>query len=416
MSTAQDRSATDDPGAVGPTRAAVALLVLGSLAYGWLLFAWFSLPAYLPTIRTDLGLTATEAGILAGAVPLTYVPLGLVSGALTDRLGGERAVGAGVTIVAVAQLLRSGAGGFGPMLAATLLLGVGGTGITFGLPKLVADRFPERLVGRASSVYLVGSTLGTATAFGLGRPTLGPALGGWRPFFGATGAVVLVFAAGWWLAVVLAERGDASPETGSDSGEGSLAALRAVARTPAVALLVVIGFVYLFVVHGLQGWLTAVLEARGAGPTLAARVTTLLVVAQLIGTVALAPLAERTGRRRAAVPVAGLALVGGTAGLALSRTPVVAAVLVAVVGLGLGVVSPLLRALPVELEGVGAERTGTAVGLVFAIGEIGGFAGPALIGALRDATGSFVPGLGLLAGAGLLAILAGVGLVRLVPG
>ena len=293
MSTAQDRSATDDPGAVGPTRAAVALLVLGSLAYGWLLFAWFSLPAYLPTIRTDLGLTATEAGILAGAVPLTYVPLGLVSGALTDRLGGERAVGAGVTIVAVAQLLRSGAGGFGPMLAATLLLGVGGTGITFGLPKLVADRFPERLVGRASSVYLVGSTLGTATAFGLGRPTLGPALGGWRPFFGATGAVVLVFAAGWWLAVVLAERGDASPETGSDSGEGSLAALRAVARTPAVALLVVIGFVYLFVVHGLQGWLTAVLEARGAGPTLAARVTTLLVVAQLIGTVALAPLADR---------------------------------------------------------------------------------------------------------------------------
>jgi len=140
-------------------------------------------------------------------------------------------------------------------------------------------------------------------------------------------------------------------------------------------------------------------------------VTTLLVVAQLAGTVGLAPLAERLGHRRAAVPVAGLALAVGTGGIALTGRPLVAAALVAGVGLGLGVVSPLLRALPVELEGVGAERTGTAVGLVFAVGELGGFAGPALVGALRDATGSFVPGLGVLAAAGLLAVGAGVGLL-----
>jgi CP family cyanate transporter-like MFS transporter len=393
-----------------PARASSALLVLGALAYGCLLFAWFSLPAYLPTVRTDLALTNTQAGVLAGAVPLTYVPVGLFSGALTDRIGGERAVGAGVTLVGVAHLARSGAPDFPTMLAATLVLGVGGTGITFGLPKLVADRFPERLVSRASAVYLVGSTLGTAAAFGLGRPTIGPALGGWRPFFGAAGAAVLAFAAVWWVALAVAER--VAPAPDRSGSESSLAALRAVARTPAVALLVVVGFVYLFVVHGLQGWLTAVLEARGAAPSLAARVTTLLVVAQLAGTVGLAPLAERVGRRRAAVPVAGLTLAAGTAGVALVTDPLVAAALVAGVGLGLGTVSPLLRALPVELEGVGAERTGTAVGLVFAVGEIGGFAGPALVGFLRDTTGSFVPGLGLLAAAGLLAVAAGVGLLR----
>jgi cyanate permease len=375
------------------------------------MFTWFSLPAYLPVVRADLVLTNTQAGLLAGAVPLTYVPVGLFSGALTDRVGGERAVGAGITLVGVAHLARSAAPGFPTMLAATLLLGIGGTGVTFGLPKLVADRFPERLVGRTSSIYLVGSTLGTAAAFGLGRPTLGPALGGWRPFFGAAGAAVLTFAAVWWVALVLAERLAPAPARESD-GAGSLGALRAVARTPAVALLVVVGFVYLFVVHGLQGWLTTVLEARGTAPATAARVTTLLVVAQLAGTVALAPLAERLGRRRAAVPAAGLALTLGTAGLALASGTAAAAVLVAVVGLGLGTVSPLLRALPVEIDGVGAERTGTAVGLVFAVGQVGGFAGPALVGALRDATGSYVPGLGVLAAAGLLAVAAGAALAR----
>ncbi|MFB6206933.1 MAG: CynX/NimT family MFS transporter [Haloglomus sp.] len=394
----------------GPVRVSLVLLALGALAYGCLLFAWFSLPAYLPTIQQELGLSGTEAGVLAGAVPLTYVPVGLFSGALTDRVGGERAVGAGVTLVGLAHLARSAAPGFPAMLAATLLLGVGGTGITFGLPKLVADRFPERLVGSASAVYLVGATLGTAAAFGLGRPTIGPALGGWRPFFGATGLGILAFAACWWAALALAERFGPTPDR--TSRESSLAALRAVARTPAVALLVVVGFVYLFVVHGLQGWLTAVLEARGAPAALAARVTTLLVVAQLAGTIALAPLAERLDRRRAAVPVAGVVLALGTAGVALTDDPLTAGALVAGVGLGLGVIAPLLRALPVELQDVGADRTGTAVGLVFAVGEIGGFAGPALVGALRDATGSFVPGLGLLATAGLLAVGAGIGLVR----
>jgi len=401
---------TGDASGRAPSRASVALLALGALAYGWLLFAWFSLPAYLTVITDDLALSGTEAGVLAGAVPLTYVPLGLFSGALTDRVGGERAVGGGMTLVGVAHLARSGAPDFPTMLLATLLLGVGGTGITFGLPKLVADRFPERLVGRASAGYLVGSTVGTAAAFGLGRPTLGPALGGWRPFFAATGAAVLAFAVTWWVALLVAEQVAPAPDR-SDS-ESSLAALRAVARTPAVALLVVVGFVYLFVVHGLQGWLTAVLEARGAAPALAARVTTLLVVAQLAGTVTLAPLAERLERRRAAVPVAGATLALGTAGVAVATDPLVAAALVAGVGLGLGTVAPLIRALPVELEGVGAERTGTAVGLVFAVGEIGGFTGPALVGALRDATGSFVPGLGVLATAGLVAVAAGIGLVR----
>jgi len=409
VSTDDARPPADGGPADPPPRASYALLLLGSLAYGCLLFAWFSLPAYLPTVRADLGLSNTQAGLLAGAVPLTYVPIGLFSGALTDRFGGERAVGAGVTLVGVAHLARSAAPDFPTMLAATLLLGVGGTGVTFGLPKLVADRFPERLVGRASAVYLVGSTLGTAAAFGLGRPTVGPALGGWRPFFGAAGAAIVGVAACWWVGLAVAERVAAVPSRART--ESSLSALRAVARTRAVALLVVVGSVYLFVVHGLQGWLTAVLESRGAAPALAARVTTLLVVAQLAGTVGLAPLAERLGHRRTAVPVAGLVLAVGTGGVALTGRPLVAAALVAGVGLGLGVVSPLLRALPVELEGVGAERTGTAVGLVFAVGELGGFAGPALVGALRDATGSFVPGLGVLAAAGLLAAGAGVGLL-----
>jgi nitrate/nitrite transporter NarK len=49
----------------------------------------------------------------------------------------------------------------------------------------------------------------------------------------------------------------------------------------------------------------------------------------------------------------------------------------------------------VELESVGPERTGVAVGLVFAVVEVGGFLGPFAIGASADLTGSYAAGLGL---------------------
>jgi len=47
---------------------------------------------------------------------------------------------------------------------------------------------------------------------------------------------------------------------------------------------------------------------------------------------------------------------------------------------------------------------------VFAVGEVGGFLGPVVVGALHEATGTYAAGLSVLAVAGLAAIAAGVGL------
>lgn len=80
-----------DPSAVGPREYGV--LVLGALSYTCYTFTWFSLPAVLSTLIEELGLTTTEAGLLVGAVPLVYVPLGLASGLVIDRIGPGSASG-----------------------------------------------------------------------------------------------------------------------------------------------------------------------------------------------------------------------------------------------------------------------------------------------------------------------------------
>ncbi len=386
------------------------LLALGGVGYGALMFVWFSLPAYLSPVIDSLGLSGTQAGVLTGAIPLTYIPLGLVSGLLIDRIGARLGIGIGVALAGLGQLGRSFAPDFPTMLAMTLLMGVGATGLTFGLPKLAAELYPSELVGRAASVYLVISYAGSATAFSIGRPIVGPALGGWRQLFAASGTAVVVFAGLWSIAAWYVP-----PGRHADGGDGTfelrslLADIRAVVGHRDMLLLIVLGTMYLFVLHGIQGWLVTILETRGVAPGIAGSVTALLVVGQAIGVIGVPLLAERFGRVRLSIAACGTASALGAAGLLTTPAFVLLlAVPVVLVGLGMGGLSPLVRSIPVELDGIGPSLTGTAVGLIFAIGETGGFLGPAIIGTLRDLTGSFAPGLVLSAAAALVAAFAGI--------
>ncbi|WP_233739966.1 MFS transporter [Halovenus carboxidivorans] len=384
-----------------------ALVVLGTLVYTSLMFSWFSLPAYLPTIIDDVGLSSTEAGILAGAVPLTYIPLALFSGLAVDRFGPGHSLGVALGCIGVAQIARSAAPGFLGLLATTIGLGVGATLVTFGLPKLVSVLFPPDETGLPSSIYLVGASAGTATAFSLGRPLIGPALGGWRRLFFWSGVLILGYAV-VWLAVVRLSRLRTASGEGDGSGDNpALRDLKTVLLHRELRLVVVLGITYLLIIHGLQGWLPAILESRGLSAERAGQTTTLLVGANVLGVLTIPGLADRFGARRAAI-VATSAVAGlGVAAIIGGGRSLVAVAGIVGAGLGVGGLSPMVRAIPPALDGIGARLTGTAVGLVFAVGEIGGFAGPFLIGFLRESTGSFTPGLAVLAVSGIAAVVAG---------
>jgi cyanate permease len=388
------------------TRRSYALTLAAGLTYTSLTFCWFTLPAYLPAISRELGLSGTEAGVVAGAVPLTYVPLSVGSGLAVDRLGAGRSLAGGLTLVGVAQVARSAAPGFPTLLAATVLLGVGGTAITFGLPKLVSTLFAAEETGPPSSVYLLCASAGTAGAYAVGRPVVGPALGGWRPLFLWSGAVAIAYAVVW---MAVARGGLSSGSTDGRFDAESLGSdLRAVFASRPLRLVVVLGVVYLSVIHGLQGWLPTVLETRGWGSGRAGRATSLLVAANAAGVLSVPALADRYDARRLAVVGCGLAVTLGVAGIVAGGLGPVLVAGVVLAGLGVGGLSPLVRAIPPELDGIGSRLTGVAVGVVFAGGEVGGFLGPVAVGALYEATGTYAAGLSVLAVAGLAAVGAGV--------
>jgi cyanate permease len=376
------------------------------MIYTVLMFSWFSLPAYLPMIIEDMGLSGTEAGLLAGAVPLTYVPLALFSGLAIDRIGPGWSLGIALGCIGVAQILRGLALGFTSLLGASFILGIGASLVTFGLPKLVSVLFPPESTGFPSSVYLVGASVGTAVAFSLGRPVLGPALGGWRDLFFWTGIVSFGYAA-VWLTIARISRLGTSETAETVERSPMLQNVRTVLSHRKLRLVVVIGIAYLLIIHGLQAWLPTILEARGLSEGRAGQTTTLLVGANMIGILTVPGLADRFSARRAAIiGVSTVASLGVIAIIAGGLTPLVVVGTVAA-GVGVGGLSPLVRAIPIALDGIGSRLTGTALGLVFAIGQAGGFAGPLLIGFFRDMTGSFTPGLAILVVSGLSAVAAG---------
>ena len=408
------------------TRRGYLLLALGSAAYACFTFVWFTVPAFLPPIVQDLGLSSTMAGLVAGAIPLTYIPLALASGLVVDRIGPGRAIAIGLLLLGTAGAARAAADGFLALFLLTAVVGVGGTGVTFGLPKLVSVVVPSARAGSATSAYVVGASAGTAAAFSAGRPLLGPALGGWRPVLLWSGVAVVAFALVWTVVVrgttAWATRGgDAAggvePDPGGDSVDGRdsgaasadvLRDLRAVLTHRGLRLLVVVGTVYLLVTHGTQAWLAAILEHRGFSPGTAAALTTVLVVARTVGVLAVPPISDAFDVRRAVVVGSGVLMAVGVGGLVVSSTslPLSAAVVV-VAGIGLGGLSPMIRTIPIELPGIGPRLTGTATGLIFAVGEVGGFAGPVLVGTLFDLTGTYAFGLGVLAAGGVVVAVAG---------
>jgi cyanate permease len=398
-----------------PSRGSYLLLALGSLAYFAFLFVWFLLPAFLAPVIAELGLSGTQAGLVTGAVQATYVPLALVSGLAVDRVGAPNAIGAGLVVLGSAHALRSLAPGFLALLAGTLLLGVGGTAITFGLPKLVSALFPAEQTGGASAVYVVGASLGTGAAFAFGRPYLGPLTGGWRPLFLATGLVVVAFGLAWFLlSRTLWTRVDRF-ETDGDPGFSLGSAredVRRVVSHPQLRLLVLIGTMHLFLSHGLQAWLAVALEDRGFAAGLAATVATLFVLARVGGTLTIPQLSDRRAARRPAVVTCGVLTAAGLGGLLLATSLPATVAVVALVGVGLGGVAPLVRSIPIELDGIGPRLTATATGLIFTVGEVGGFAGPFLVGWLRDLTGSFASGFALLGLGGLVVVGAGYAMVE----
>ena len=368
--------------AASPTRA----LVLATISFA-LSFAAWGLVGGLASVFTGLyGLTASQTALLV-AVPVLLGSLArLPMGMLTDRFGGRLVFTALLAFSSLAAFVVPLTGSYGSLLVAAFLIGMAGSSFAVGA-AFVSRWTPAARQGTALGVYGLG-TMGQSLAVFVG-PVVAARLG-WEVVFRGTGALLLVWAVAYFL---LARN---PPQAGRPA---TVAAMIAVLRRAPTAWL--LGAFYFLTFGGFVAfsiYLPTLLRAQfGLAPADAGfRAAGFVVLATLMRPVG-GWLADRIGGAQVLSWV-----FGGVALFSLlltwpSMVPFTVGALgcAMLMGLGNGAVFKLV---PEHFP----KDTGTVTGLVGALGGLGGFFPPLLLGVFRDRLGVIWPGFLLLSATALL--------------
>ncbi len=152
-----------------------------------------------PMLKDELGISATQLGILLSAFFWTYACLQLVSGWLVDKVNVNWVIAGGFALWSAATAGTGLVHAFGMLFVLRLVLGIGECVAYPSYSKIIALHFPEEHRGFANGVIASGLVLGPG--FGILMGGMLMARFGWRPFFIVLGMASLLWLVPWikWM-------------------------------------------------------------------------------------------------------------------------------------------------------------------------------------------------------------------------
>ena len=355
-------------------------VALGTISFTICFAAWGLISAFAPRFRSMLHLTTAETAFLV-SVPvvlgaLARIPMGM----LTDRFGGRTVFSVLMAGAVVPVVLVPEQSTYTSLLVVAFFLGMAGASFAVGV-GYVSRWTPAERQGSALGVYGLGNIGQSAAVF------LGPVLAarvGLPQVFRGTAVLLAVWAGVFALSAREAPRAQRAPAPGI---------LRILAMEKPAWLLAAFYFLTFGGFVAFSIYLPTLLqdEFRLKGTDAGFRTAGFVVLATLLRPLG-GWLSDRIGGARVLA-----AVFAGVAPFALllawpAMVPFTVGALgcAALLGLGNGAVFKLV---PQYFPG----QTGTVTGLVGAMGGLGGFFPPLLLGVVRQYTGAIWPGFFLLA-------------------
>ena len=152
-----------------------------------------------PLLKDELGISASQLGILLAAFFWTYTAMQFVSGWLVDRFDVNWVIAAGYLLWSLATATTGFVRGFAILLTMRLMLGIGESVAFPCCSKILARDVPEYHRGFANGV--IQSALRCGNVVGTFGSGLLMAMYGWRPVFIGVGLVSLLWLPAWikWM-------------------------------------------------------------------------------------------------------------------------------------------------------------------------------------------------------------------------
>jgi ACS family tartrate transporter-like MFS transporter len=367
-------------------------------------------------LQRDLGLSDTEYGIGAGLFFLGYCLFEIPSNLILERVGARRWIARimiGWGIASMVMIFVRDASSF---YAARIILGVAEAGFFPGIVLYLTYWIPAADRARTGALFMMAAPVSIIVGAPISAALLGLdgrlGLHGWQWLFLVEGlpAVILgVFAlrvltdrprdAAWlpatereWLTRTMDAEGARRAATGHSSLRRSLSSGR-------VWLLCGVYFLNTVNTYGIFLWLPKMLaEAAGSKGFGISLLTAIPFTAALVAMVLVGRHSDRTGERKKHVAACALTAAAGLL-LAVAFRHNIWLLVLSFTFSQMGqrsVMSVFWTIPPIFLGGIGAAA---GIGLINAVGNLGGAVGPSLMGALRDSTGAYTTGLLALAAA-----------------
>ena len=365
------------------------------------------------TMNEDIGLSAAAFGFGAGVFFIGYFLFEVPSNLILHRVGAR----VWIARIMFTWGIISGAMAFvqGPISLYVLrfLLGAAEAGFFPGIILYLSYWFPARHRAGVTAFFMAAVPISIA----IGSPISGAlltmdgvlGLRGWQwlflveaaPAVLLTGAVLIYLTdrpekakwldeeeRDWLVAEMKAE------ETGVAQEHGSQSALRALANPWVLAL----ALVYFGTSAGLYTvgiWSPQIIAQHGTGPFATGLINAIPPIFAVLAMVLWSRHSDRTGERNWHVVFACLFAASGLVIAAFTSSLMLAVVALILVSAGVSSSKPPLWSIPTQFLTGAAAATGIAA--INSIGNLGGFAGPFIIGWLRETTGGFRGGLLIVA-------------------
>lgn len=361
------------------------LLFLIYLAFG---ISWIAYSPIMGELEGHFHVSHAEAGSLISLVSLAKAFVPLFAGLLAARLGLKRALALGAGLAGIAAVLPF-APTFKLMLVGRFLFGVGGAIVVTLMGPTVMAWFSGSKLPMINGLNNVAVNAGITVAYFTTVPLVNHL--GWRTTLVGFGLISIGLAIAWMLF-------GAEADTDSEAVAQDNPRLIEMLRRPETWWLGLAFTGPLSLYLALNTWLPShYQEAFNLSRSAASQMTGLFNLVGIPAAIFGGLLTARLGLRKPLILLSGCIM--PVAALGLFASPELSVRTISAVMLGASFflyVAPLFT-IPMELPGMTPRRVALMMGCIFSMAYIVSFLSPMLVGALRDWTGSFGPGLGLFA-------------------
>jgi len=368
------------------------------------------------TMNRDLHLDPYHYGLGAGLFFWGYFFFEVPSNLLLNRFGARLWIARIMVTWGVLSMGTAFIGGWAGFLTLRFLLGVAEAGLFPGVILYLTFWFPAAYRARIIATFMVAIPASLA----LGSPISSAILAmngiagfkGWRWLFLIEGAPTLLLAV--IVPLVLTDRprdakwlSDDQKQWIEQTLEKERKAVQAIHGMSFWRTFIdtrVLGLCFIYFANlttnlGLAFFLPQIVKDMGYGTTQSALITAIPYVVGTLGTLAWGYFSDKYHERRISLCLALVVSGAGLAGAAFLGNTLAAIAWMSVAAVGIyGAKAPFWPLPSMFLTGSAAAG---GIALINSVGNLGGFAGPYIMGWIKNATGNFRAGLYVLAAFGL---------------